>query len=91
MGGERDGGGWGAEVRWGVSSFRQWLRVRGRRWAEGECVHVCVCVTATDRFHQTKLGLYCHKYRGNTGGRRRKTRREGERQEEKMRGQPAAP
>lgn len=56
------------EVRWGVSSFRQWLRVRGRRWVEGECVHVCVCVTATDRFHQTKLGLYCHKYRGSGGG-----------------------
>lgn len=68
------------EVRWGGSSFRQWLRVRGRRWVEGECVHVCVCVTATDRFHQTKLGLYCHKYRGSGGGMRGE---EGKEEEDK--------
>lgn len=29
---------------------------------------VCMSVTATDRFQQTKLGLYCHKYRGDKGG-----------------------
>lgn len=32
---------------------------------------VCACVTATDRFEQTKLGLYCHKYRGEEEGRQR--------------------
>ena len=31
-------------------------------------VCMCVCVTAIDRFQQTKLGLYCHKYRGDEGG-----------------------
>lgn len=59
-----------------------------------------MCVTATDRIHQTKLGLYGHKYRGGGGGweegesskrKGRRKRKEGEREEEKMRGQPAAP
>lgn len=54
------------EVRWAVSRFRQWLRVRGKRWVGGRAVRACV--TATDRIYQTKLGLYCHKYRGNGEG-----------------------
>lgn len=37
-----------------------------------------MCVTATDRFQQTKLGLYCHKYRGDKGG---EEEAEGERDE----------
>lgn len=60
-------------VRRGVSSFRRWLRVRGGRWWWGVCVHVCV--TATDRFRETKLGLCCHKYRGEEGGRARQRKR----------------
>lgn len=50
----------------------------------GKCVCASVCVTATDRFQETKLGLYCYKYRGEEGrggkrvrGRRRKRRDEG--------------
>lgn len=52
------------EVRWGVPDSRQWLWVMvAGEWG----VHVCV--TATDRIQQTKLGLYGHKYgRGGGGG-----------------------
>lgn len=39
-----------------------------RKEVDGWGVCACVCVTATDRFEQTKLGLYCHKYRGDEGG-----------------------
>lgn len=38
-----------------------------RREVDGRGVCVCVCVTATDRFQQTKLGLYGLKY-GMRGG-----------------------
>lgn len=55
----------------------------------GKCVCASVCVTATDRFQETKLGLYCYKYRGEEGRGVRERGEEGGRGG--MRGLQAAP
>lgn len=46
----------------------------------------CMCVTATARIHQTKLGLYGHKYRGGGGGWGGGGGKQEERKEEKKGG-----